>query len=85
MPQITIDLTDSARQRLDLLVADYNATNGTSLTFERWLDLHMRELAVQREFIAKVEQLKKQTDTDLQAAIAAERERLLSLVAGGAE
>jgi hypothetical protein len=83
MPQLTFDITDATRQRLDLVVADYNATNGTSLTLEEWLDLHLRELAVQREFATRVEQLKRQTEDDLHAAINAERERLLSSVAGG--
>lgn len=81
MPQLTIDLTDAAKQRLDLVVADYNATNGTSLTFDEWMDLHLRELAVQRELVTKAEQLKRQTEDDLHAAIEAEKQRLLSSVA----
>ena len=35
MPTITIDITDAAKQRLDLVVADYNTTNGTLLTFDK--------------------------------------------------
>lgn len=84
MPTITIDITDAAKQRLDLVVADYNTTNGTLLTFDDWLGLHLRELAIQREFAAKIEQLKRQTEDDLAAAVNAEKERLLAAVEGGA-
>lgn len=83
MPQLTIDVTDSAKQRLDLVVADYNAANGTSLTFDDWLGLHLRELAIQREFATKIEQLKRQTEDDLHATIEAEKDRLLDAVARG--
>lgn len=81
MPQLTLDISDAARQRLDLAVAEYNATNGTSLSFEQWMDLHLRELAVQREFAAKIDQLRRQTEDDLHAAIEAEKQRLLDAVA----
>lgn len=83
MPRITIDVSDGARQRLDLVVADYNATNGTSLAFDEWLELHLRELAVQREMVARIDQLRKQTEDDLHTAIEAEKQRLLDSVAGG--
>jgi hypothetical protein len=83
MPTITIEISDGAKQRLDLVVADYNATNGTSLTFDDWLGLHLREMAIQREFAAKIEQLKRQTEDDLAAAVNAEKERLLAAVDGG--
>ena len=83
MPTITLDISDDAKQRLDLVVADYNATNGASLTFDDWLDLHLREMAVQRELATKVEQLKRQTEDDLAAAVNAEKDRLLDAVARG--
>lgn len=83
MPQLTIDISDAAQARLDLVVSDYNVANGTDLDLAAYLDLHLRELAVQRELAAKVEQLKRQTEDDLHAAIEAEKQRLLSSVAGG--
>ncbi len=80
MPDVTVTVSDAARQRLDLVVADYNAENGSSLDLSRWLALHFRELAVQREFGTRVEQLKRQAEDDLSAAINAEKARLLQSV-----
>lgn len=81
MPTITLDLSPAALARLEVVVADYNAANGQALTVDRFLDIHVRELATHRELAAKIEQLKKQADDDLAAAVEAERQRLLATVA----
>ena len=83
MPDVTVTISDPARQRLDLVVADYNAENGSSLDLSGWLALHLRELAVQREFGTRVDQLKRQAEDDLSAAINAEKARLLQSVDPG--
>ncbi len=80
MPDLTVTISDAAQQRLDLVVADHNAEHGSALTFSDWLALHLRELAVQREFGTRVDQLKRQAEDDLTAAINAEKERLLQAV-----
>ena len=87
MPRIelTIDgekvpVADALATRLDVAVQRYNEDNKTALTLAEWLDLHLRELGVQQELLARVEALRKQTDDDLHAAIAAERDRLLNEV-----
>jgi len=82
MPDVTVTVSDAAQQRLDLVVAEYNAENGSALDLSGWLALHLRELAVQREFGTRIDQLKRQADDDLNAAINAEKARLLQSVDG---
>ena len=69
MPEVTATVSAAAQQRLNLVVADHNAEHGSSLTFSEWLALHLRELAVQREFGTRVDQLKRQAEDDLSTAI----------------
>ncbi len=84
MPGITVDISNDTVARLNLEVADHNARNGASLDLDAWLQLRLRELAVQREFSTRVESLKKQADDDPTAAIDAEKARLLRSATEGA-
>jgi hypothetical protein len=84
MARHTIDLNDECERRLAVLLAEYNARNQTSLTLDAWLQLHVREIAIGRDLAATVavltEQSQRQAETDLNAAAAAEKARLLELV-----
>ncbi len=76
----TITLSQAAVDRLQLVTARYNAENGASLTLSDWMHLHLRDVAIQEEWAQSAEQLQRQAQTDAQAAILAERTRLLGLV-----
>lgn len=76
MPRLAIDVSDDTAARLDVLTTDYNMANGTALTRAQYVALHLRELAIAKELLARVENLKQQSETDLRAATEAERIRL---------
>jgi hypothetical protein len=73
-----IELSDAAESRLALVVAQYNVATGAQLTLTQWLSLHLKELAIQREMAGVGEQLRQQAEADANAALAAERARLLA-------
>ncbi len=77
MPRFTIDLTDAAVTALQEVVARYNQDNGAALTVQQWLILHVKELAIAGPLSLRAQQLRDQTQRDLDAAVAAERQRLL--------
>lgn len=82
MPSFTVTLSQAAVDKLKAVVARDNANNGTALTVQDWLLLHLQEIAITDDLMGAVEgmrqQTEKQANTDLQAAIKAERERLLA-------
>ena len=71
MPRFTIDLTDKALARLQTIITETNEQTGQSLTVKQWIDLHLREVAIQRELSSTAQAVS-------QAAVAAERDRLLA-------
>ena len=81
MPRFTLDISDPALDGLQALVARYNADNGTALSVQDWLLLHLRELAIQDRLMAAAQSLREQADRDADAAFKAERQRLLDSVA----
>ena len=82
MPTFTIDISDKARQRLQAIVDRYNGNNGTSVTVQQWLLRTIKEMAISDELATGIEQLRRQAETDanaaLEAALAAERDRLVA-------
>ena len=80
MPQFEIELSDAAHNGLQRLVMRYNADNGTALSVEAWIHLHLRELAVQDEIVRAAEDLQRQAQETAAAALQAERQRLLESV-----
>ena len=80
MPDIPITLSDAAYAGLQLVVTKWNAANEQQLSVEQWVDLHLRELAVQDQIFAAHEQLQRQAQDTAAAALKAERERLLDSV-----
>lgn len=76
MPRLAIDVSDDTAARLDVLTTDYNMANGTDLTRAQYIARHLRELAIAKELMTRVEALKQQSETDLHAAAEAERIRL---------
>ncbi|MGH9312177.1 MAG: hypothetical protein ACRD1S_03155 [Vicinamibacterales bacterium] len=76
----TITLSQAAVDRLQLILARYNVENGATLTLVDWMQLHLREVAIQDEWSQSAETIQRQSQTDVHAAILAERERLLGLV-----
>ena len=80
MPRFTLDISDAALAGLQALVARYNADNGTALTVQDWLLLHLKELAIQDRLLDAARALREQADNDADAAFKAERQRLLDSV-----
>jgi hypothetical protein len=81
MPKFTIDLTQNAVDKLQAQVQRTNETNGTDLTTQQWIVLHLQELAIARDLSTAVQSLQQQqqedADATLQAAIRAKRDQLL--------
>jgi hypothetical protein len=80
MPDFTITLSAAAVARLQVIVAAYNAGQGTNLTAREWMMLHLKELAISQELRASLEQIRTQAEADLQVAGEAEKERLLGAI-----
>ena len=80
MANRVITLTPEAEARLNVLVAEYNAANSTTLNLVGWITLHLRELAIERDLLAEAARLRTQADADVVAAVHAERTRLLGTV-----
>lgn len=80
MPDVTITVSDALVQRLNVLLAEYNLRNGTSLTLRQWAQQHFKELGIARELSAAAQQIQEQAAADAAAAVQAERGRLLGLV-----
>ena len=82
MPDFTIAIPDKALPALQRTVDLYNGNNGAQLSLRDWLELHALELALQEQFAAAIDTLKAQTEAqaqaDFDAAIKAERQRLLA-------
>ena len=82
MPDFTITIPDKALPALQHQVDLYNGNNGTQLSLRDWLELHALELALQDQFAAAIDTIKAQTEAqaqaDFDAAIKAERERLIT-------
>ncbi|MDP2674626.1 MAG: hypothetical protein Q8Q00_06945 [Dehalococcoidia bacterium] len=85
MPKFTIDLTDKTLAGLQAEVNRYNGNAGAALTVAEWIDLHLQEIAVSPDLAAAIEQLRKQQETDanaaLEAAVKAARDELLASLA----
>ena len=85
MPKFTIDLTDKALAGIQAEVSRYNGNAGTALTVADWIDLHLREIAIGPDLNAALDQLRKQAEADvnaaLTAAITAARAELLAALA----
>lgn len=82
MPRFTVDLTPGAVARLQAIVERHNANNGGALTVAQWLLLHVKEMAIQGELIASAQRLQKQAEDDANAAVTAERDRLIASLGG---
>lgn len=82
MPRFTIELPQKAVDRLNVHVARTNEANGTALTLQQWLDLHVRELAISDDLSAAMTTIQQENETAardaLSLAVRAEREKLLS-------
>ena len=61
---------------LNKVVGAYNAQNGTAYDVRGWLELHAQEIAVQDALLAEQQRLAAQAEKDVQAAVAALRDRL---------
>ena len=81
MPDLTITLTDRAHAGLQVVVTKWNAANNQTLALEAWVDLHLRELAVQDQILRAAEDLQRQAQETAAAALQTERQRLLDSVA----
>jgi hypothetical protein len=64
--------------RLNVIVARYNADQGTDLSLQAWLQLHAREVAIQEDLAAEHALLTRQAEADVAAALRAARDRLLN-------
>ncbi len=82
MPQFTITLSADHLARLQAVVDRTNADQGLALTVRDWVLLHLKEVALAPDIAAAVDTLRQQAQRDadaaLQAAVRAERDRLLA-------
>lgn len=85
MPKFTIDLTDKTLARLQAEVDRYNGNQGTALTVQAWILLHLQEIAIAPDLAATVDQLRQQQEADanaaLEAAVRTARDQLLASLA----
>ncbi len=82
MPKFTIDLTPAAVTRLQAIVERHNANTGAALTVADWLLLHIKELAIQAELAGRADTLRRQAEDAANAALLAERDRLIASLGG---
>lgn len=69
MPKFTIDITDKTLARLQAEVDRTNANQGTALTVQAWILLHLQEVAIAPDLATAVDQLRRQQETDAQASL----------------
>ncbi len=77
MPNFTINLSQKAVDKLQLHVQRTNDANGTAYTLKDWIVLHLKELAIADDLPAAIDQLQRQSQDALTAAITTKRDRLL--------
>ncbi len=81
MPQFTITLSQKAVDRLQIQVQRTNDANGTTLTMRDWIELHLKEIAIADDLAIATQAIQEQQQRDaqdaLQAAVRAQRDRLL--------
>lgn len=81
MPQFTITLSQKAVDRLQVHVQRTNDANGTNLTMRDWVELHLKEIAIADDLAIATQAIQEQQQRDaqdaLQAAVRAQRDRLL--------
>jgi hypothetical protein len=83
MPKHTIEMTSEIENRLlARQVAPYNTQYGVALSLDDWLLLHLKDLATHDELAVTANALSQQVQHDaeraLQAAVEAERQRLIA-------
>jgi ribosomal protein L21 len=71
MPKHTINLSAKTEVGLQIVVSEHNVQQGTTLTLDQWLLLHLQEVAVARQLQATVTALIEQHQRDAQAALEA--------------
>jgi hypothetical protein len=69
VPKFTIDISDKTLARLQAEVDRTNANQGTALTVQAWILLHLQEIAIAPDLAAAIEQLRQQQETDANAAL----------------
>ena len=69
MPKFTIDISDKALTRLQAEVDRTNANQGTALTVQAWILLHLQEVAIAPDLAVAVDQLRRQQETHAQASL----------------
>ena len=76
--RFVIELTPGIVQRLQAVVSRHNAGQGSELTLSEWLHSHVQEIAVIEELQRVATDLAAQAQRDVDAAVAAERRRLMA-------
>jgi len=82
VPRFTIDITDKALAKLQTHVDRTNENQGTALTVQQWLVLHVNEIAIAQDLGAAVDGIRQQEETNarsaLEAAVKTARDQLLA-------
>jgi len=60
MPTFTIDISDKAVARLQVMVDAYNSSHGTTLGIKQWFIQHLKSMAISAELCAAVDALEQQ-------------------------
>ena len=81
MPEFTITLSKATVERLQAVVQQHNQRSGESLTVKQWIVVTLKSTAIQQELGASITSIREQQEQGnqaaLEAAIAAEQDRLL--------
>ncbi len=87
MPKFTIDINARTLARLQAEVDRTNANQGTQLTVQAWIVLHLQEIAIAPDLAAAIDQLRKRHEADaqaaLEAAVTAARDQLIATLGQG--
>lgn len=82
MARFAIDISAKTLARLQAEVDRTNANQGTALTVQAWILLHLQEIAIADDLAAVIQQLQKQQEAEataaLEAAVRTAREELLA-------
>lgn len=80
----TITVSDALLAKLQELTARYNANNGTNLTVQDWLLLHLKELAIQETLSQRLnilrQQVEEEANQELERRLRQERDNLLGVL-----
>lgn len=78
MPEITAKVGDRVYRGVQALVDRYNAERNEALGVEEWLSLHIKELALQEDLLARSAAIQRDFQARAEEALRVAREELMA-------